>query len=68
MELKFGGKVFKLDDDRALELPPGGLSSRAAQGPPSCRESRPGLIELELGKRYRVTLFDPPLAKLEVVE
>lgn len=27
-----------------------------------------GLIDLQLGTRYRVTLFDPPLAKLEVVE
>jgi hypothetical protein len=67
VELKLGGKVFGLDADRTLELPPGGYRvelRKAAELP----WKPAGLIELQLGKRYRVTLFDPPLAKLEVVE
>jgi hypothetical protein len=67
VELKLGGKVFELDDDRALDLPAGGyrVELRKASELPW---KPAGLIELQLGKRYRVTLFDPPLAKLEVVE
>lgn len=67
VEIKLGGKVFKLDDDRALELPPGGYRVELRKGP-ELPWKPAGLIDLQLGKRYRVTLFDPPLAKLEVVE
>lgn len=67
VELELGGKVFELDDDRTLELPPGGYRV-ALRKAPELPWKPAGLIELELGKRYRVTLFDPPLAKLEVVE
>jgi hypothetical protein len=67
VELKLGGKVFALAADRTLELPAGGyrVELRKASDLPW---KPAGLIELQLGKRYRVTLFDPPLAKLEVVE
>lgn len=67
VELKLGGKVFKLDDDRALELPPGGYRVELRKAP-ELPWKPAGLIELQLGKRYRVTLFDPPLVKLEVLE
>jgi hypothetical protein len=67
VELKLGGKVFKLDDDRTLELPPGGYRVELRKAP-ELPWKPAGLIDLQLGKRYRVTLFDPPLAKLEVVQ
>jgi hypothetical protein len=67
VEIKLGGKVFELDDDRTIDLPPGGyrVELRKAADQPW---KPAGLIELQLGHRYRVTLFDPPLAKLEVLE
>ena len=67
VEIKLGGKVFKLDDDRTMELPPGGYRVELRKGP-ELPWKPAGLIDLQLGKRYRVTLFDPPLAKLEVLE
>lgn len=67
VELKLGGKVFELDADRTLELPAGGYRVELRKAPESPWKPA-GLIELQLGKRYRVTLFDPPLTKLEVVE
>jgi hypothetical protein len=67
VELKLGGKVFTLDADRSLDLPPGGYRVELRKGP-ELPWKPAGLIDLQLGKRYRVTLFDPPLAKLEVVE
>jgi hypothetical protein len=67
VELELGGKVFKLDDDRTLELPPGGYRVELRKAP-ELPWKPAGLMELQLGKRYRVTLFDPPLVKLEVVE
>ncbi len=67
VELKLGGKVFKLDDDRTLELPPGGYRVELRKAP-ELPWKPAGLIDLQIGTRYRVTLFDPPLAKLEVVE
>jgi hypothetical protein len=67
VELKLGGKVFRLDDARMLELPPGGYRVELRKAP-ELPWKPAGLIDLQLGKRYRVTLFDPPLAKLEVVE
>jgi hypothetical protein len=67
IELKLGGKVFKLDDDRTIELPAGGYRVELRKAP-ELPWKPAGLIELQLGKRYRVTLFDPPLAKLEVVQ
>lgn len=66
VELKLGGKVFKLDVDRTLELPPGGYRVELRKAPEQPWKPA-GLIELQLGKRYRATLFDPPLTKLEVV-
>lgn len=67
VEIKLGGKVFRLDDDRTLELPPGGYRVELRKGP-ELPWKPAGLIDLQVGKQYRVTLFDPPLAKLEVVE
>jgi hypothetical protein len=67
VEIKLGGKVFKLDGGLTLELPPGGYRVELRKAP-ELPWKPAGLIELQLGTRYRVTLFDPPLAKLEVVE
>jgi hypothetical protein len=67
VELKLGGKVFELDDDRTIELPAGGYRVELRKAP-ELPWKPAGLIELQLGKRYRVTLFDPPLTKLEVVQ
>lgn len=67
VELKLGGKVFKLHEDRTIELPPGGYRVELRKGP-ELPWKPAGLIDLQLGTRYRVTLFDPPLAKLEVLQ
>lgn len=67
VELKLGGKVLKLTSDRNLELPPGGYRVELRKSPDAPWKAA-GLITLELGNRYRVTLLDPPLAKLEALK
>jgi hypothetical protein len=67
VELKLGGKVVKLAGDKTIDLPPGGYRVELRKGP-EAPWSAAGLITLELGSKYKVTLLDPPLAKLEVVK
>jgi hypothetical protein len=67
VELKLGGRVVTLTSNRKVRLRPGGYRVELRKSPEAPWKPA-GLIELEAGKRYRVTLFDPPLAKLEVLE
>lgn len=67
VELKLGGRVLALAKDRTVKLRPGGYQIQLRESPDADWKSA-GLIELEVGSTYKVTLFDPPLAKLEVVQ
>lgn len=66
VELELGGRVFALDADRTIKLRPGGYRIQLRKSADAPWKPA-GLLTIEAGKRYRVTLFDPPLAKLEVV-
>ncbi|PRQ03642.1 hypothetical protein ENSA5_13970 [Enhygromyxa salina] len=66
VEVELGGKVFSLDGDKTVKIRPGGyriqLRKRAdAPWKPA------GLVDIAAGSSYRVTLLDPPFAKLETL-
>lgn len=64
VELKLGGKVFRLSGNKTLQIRPGGYRVQLRRGPDQSWTSA-GLVSVELGSKYRVKLFDPPLAKTE---
>jgi hypothetical protein len=67
VEIKLGGRVITLDKNRTIKLRPGGYRVELRKSADAPWKSA-GLLDVEVGSRYRVTLFDPPLAKLEVIE
>lgn len=66
VDVKLGGKVFRLEADKTVKLRPGGYRVELRKSPDAPWKPA-GLIEVGLGNEYRVTLLDPPLVKLETI-
>ncbi|PRQ08061.1 hypothetical protein [Enhygromyxa salina] len=67
VEVKLGGRVLELDSDKTVKIRPGGYRIELRKAIDSPWQPA-GLIEIEVGHDYQVTLLDPPLAKLEIVK
>ncbi|KIG19052.1 serine/threonine protein kinase [Enhygromyxa salina] len=67
VEVKLGGRVLDLDSDKTVKIRPGGYRIELRKTVDAPWQPA-GLIEIEEDHSYRVTLLDPPLAKLEIVK
>jgi hypothetical protein len=67
VDVKLGGTVLSLDADKTVKIRPGGYRIELRKSADAAWKPA-GLVDIQVGASYRVTLFDPPFAKLEVVQ
>lgn len=67
VEARIGGSVFRLDKTKTVKIRPGSFQvelRKSADAP----WKPAGRLNIELGTKYRVKLFDPPLTMVEVLQ
>lgn len=67
VDVKLGGMVLSLDGDKTVKIRPGGYRIQLRKSADAPWKPA-GLVDIKLGDSYRVTLLDPPFAKLEIVK
>jgi hypothetical protein len=67
VEVKLGGQVLSLDSDKTVKIRPGGYRIELRKSVDAPWKAA-GLIDIQVGNSYRVTLLDPPFAKLEAIK
>jgi len=67
VEVRIGGSVFRIDGNKTVKIRPGAYQVELRKTADASWKPA-GRISVELGTRYRLKLFDPPLTKIEVIE